>query len=109
MPSIPDFFPKRSRTVFLALGGLALAVAIWFARGFWQPPEPLPVTPALALESLEAKSLYFNGGAHSWLLERRPDLLAAEDRDLGSERTRGLAQAVQNPKLFRQLDRKYRF
>jgi len=36
-------------------------------------------------------------------------LLTPEDHDAKSDRSRGFAQAVQNPKLFRQLDRQYRF
>ena len=71
--------------------------------------NPLLDSPQLALESLEAKSLYYNGRAKPWLLSLRPDLLTPEDRDADSERSRALPQAVQNPKLFRQLDWKYRF
>jgi tetratricopeptide (TPR) repeat protein len=67
------------------------------------------MTPKLALENLRAGSLFFNGPARPWLLEERPDLLTAEDRDENSERSKMLRQAVQNPKLFRQLDRRYRF
>jgi tetratricopeptide (TPR) repeat protein len=58
---------------------------------------------------LSSKSLYFNAAARPWLLDQRPDLLTAEDRDNHSARTRSFVQAVQNPKLFRQLDRQHRF
>jgi hypothetical protein len=109
MPPIADFLRTHRRKLLAAVGALVLIVAIWFARGLWQRPDPLLTTPVLALESLSAKSLYFNGIARPEMLKQRPDLLTAEDRDDGSERTRGMIQAVQNPKLFRQLDRQYRF
>jgi predicted Zn-dependent protease len=65
--------------------------------------------PHQALVALDAKSLYFNGPARPWLLAQRPDLLTDEDRDEKSDRSRRFVQAVENPKLFRQLDRQYRF
>jgi tetratricopeptide (TPR) repeat protein len=67
------------------------------------------VTPQLALAAIQARSLYFNGLAVSWLERFRPDLLTEEDRKPDSPRRRALVQAPQNPKLFRQLDRQYRF
>ena len=101
---------RAHRALFMGLGVLMLAVLIWAA---WQigfsRRDPLLDTPRLALAGLQAKALYFNGRARPWLLAERPDLLTPEDRDANSERTRGLVQAVQNWKLFRQLDRRYRF
>lgn len=73
---------------------------------------PLLVSPAQTLEYLESnppKNLYFNGAAHGALVVANPGWLAQEDRDVRSERVRAMAQAVQNPKLFRQLDRQQRF
>jgi tetratricopeptide (TPR) repeat protein len=71
--------------------------------------NPELLTPVLAARTLEAKSLYFNANALQCLLQERPDLLKPEDRDANSERRRQFTQAVQDPKLFRRLDREWRF
>ena len=99
---------RRTRLAIIVLVLLA-AFAWWILRPHFRHANPLLETPALALEGLQAKALYFNGGARPWLLARRPDLVTAEDRDEQSERTRGFAQAVLVPKLFRQLDRQFHF
>jgi len=103
--------PKnRSRTRLFA--GLAVVVALAGAAYFFlaqRAVDPLVGTPRLALEAAEGKSLYFNGAAHPWLKAQRADLLAADALDAESERVRGYVQAVENPQLFRQLDRQYRF
>ena len=91
----------------MALVAVALTAVIAWRHG--KKPAPEVATPALAIRSLSAKSLYYNGAARPWLMAQRADLLTAEDRDERSERSRGLVQAVENPKLFRQLDRKYHF
>ena len=99
---------SRSTTIALAtllLVGVVAAV-FWFRS---RAQHPLLSEPTLALQELSAKSLYYNGVARNWLISERPDLLTPEDKDPDSSRTRGLVQAVQNPKLFRQLDRQYRF
>ena len=109
---MPVFFtlPAARRTrLLLAAGVLLAALALWFLRPLFRHANPLLETPVLALENLQAKALYFNGGARPWLLARRPDLVTAEDRDDQSARTRAFVQAVLEPKLFRQLDRQYRF
>ena len=109
---MPHLFttPSARRTaLLLAAGALLAALAWWFLRPHFRPPNPLLESPVLALEGLQAKALYFNGGARPWLLARRPDLVTAEDRDDQSARTRSFAQAVLVPKLFRQLDRQFRF
>src|SRR6202012_223234 len=97
--------------VFLVAGILVVAVVLvvlaW--EGVFTKRNPLLDSPQVALEGLQAKSLYYNGRARAWLLAQRPDLLTDEDRDADSERSRALPQAVQNTTLFRQLDRKYRF
>jgi hypothetical protein len=90
--------------VLVLIAGLFLLI-----RGANPPSSPQLVTPTLALEGLSAKSLYYNAAARQWLLKQRPELLTEEDRAADSERTRNFIQAVQNPKLFRQLDRRYRF
>ena len=100
--------PHRTRLIVVA-AALFAVLAFWFLRPHFRSANPLLETPALALEGLQAKALYFNGAARPWLLARRPDLLAPEDRDDRSERTRAFAQAVLVPRSFRQLDRQYRF
>jgi tetratricopeptide (TPR) repeat protein len=100
--------PQRQKiAVGAGLLALALAVTAMFVRPTLHRENPLLATPTLALEGLQAKTLYFNGAARPWLLKQRPDLLTEEDHSDSSERTRSFAQAVLNPKLFRQLDRRY--
>src|SRR5471032_3200762 len=98
MCKLPAIFRSR-RTLVRAAGvlllvGVSAAVAIW--RGWFAQHNPLLDSPRLALESLQAKSLYYNGRARPWLLSQRPDLLTPEDREADSERSRALPQAVQN-------------
>jgi tetratricopeptide (TPR) repeat protein len=100
--------PRRKK-IAVAAGLLILAAAAWLARPGYHRANPLLASPALALDALHAKSLYFNGIARPWLLKQRPDLLTEADHSDTSDRTRAFAQAVLNPKLFRQLDRRYRF
>jgi tetratricopeptide (TPR) repeat protein len=107
-------FPKRiqrHRTVLLlaCVVGAIVFLAAWLLPRWLQKDDPLVTTPRLALEALTANSLYFNAAARPWLLAQRPDLLTPEDRDERSDRTRAFVQAVANPKLFRQLDRRHRF
>jgi hypothetical protein len=109
MSPFTDLLRTPRRQLLTGLGILLLAVIVWNVRARWQRPDPLLATPALALETLQSTALYFNAAARPWLFAQRPDLLAAEDREEGSERARGLTQAVQNPKLFRQLDRQHHF
>ena len=100
---------RRSRTLWLALVGiLALAAGV---AALWNRARvhPLLASPTLLLEQVKPGSLYFNGEARPWIMSHRPELVTTEDREEKSARTRGLVQAVQNPKLFRQLDRQYRF
>jgi predicted Zn-dependent protease len=100
------------KTRWLVLGAILCAlvagVAVVIARSNGRKKRE-QMDPHQALASLATKSLYFNGPARPWLLTQRPDLLTDEDRDEKSERSRRFIQAVENPKLFRQLDRQYRF
>jgi tetratricopeptide (TPR) repeat protein len=112
MPQLSDLsrIPRRWLVLgLLLLVVLTLGVAAWTTRHRWHKPDPLLTSPTLALEALQATSLYFNNAARPELLAQRRELLTPEDLDEGSPRARGFTQAVQNPKWFRQLDRKYRF
>ncbi len=111
MSQISPAISRRPRRAVLISGGvIAIAIVAAFAavRHFRSRSE-FVATPEIAIRSLDAKSLYFNAPARPWLLKLRPDLLSADDRDEKSARARDFVQAVQSAKLFRQLDRKYRF
>ena len=57
------------------------------------------MTPVLAVASLEAGTLFFNAPALAWLPADRPE----------RSRAAAFAQAAQDPRLFRKLDRELRF
>ncbi|MEA3208160.1 MAG: hypothetical protein QOE70_1217 [Chthoniobacter sp.] len=100
--------PHR-RQLAVAAAVLAAALLAWWLPRFLVKADARITTPRLALESLTSTVLYFNGPALPWLVAQRPELLQPEDRDPRSDRARAFVQAVLNPKLFRQLDRRYRF
>ena len=106
---IVEFIHKRRALLLGGLGLLLAGVAVFFWKDRFSRRNPLLDTPQLALASLQAKSLYYNARARPWLVSLRPDLLTAEDRDADSERSRMSEQSVQSPKLFWQLERRYRF
>jgi tetratricopeptide (TPR) repeat protein len=101
--------PRRTRLAVLAAVLAVLVLGVWLAPRFRAVPDPLLATPRLALERLEGGTIYYNAAALPWLVAQRPEFVAPEDRDGRSERAAAFAQAVLNPKLFRQLDRKFRF
>lgn len=111
MPEFAALFRKRRALIvgIAALLAVIIAAVLAFSRGWFSPRNPLLDSPQLALETLKANSLYYTGRAKPWLLAQRPELVTAEDRNPESERSRSFPQAVENWKLFRQLDRKYRF
>jgi tetratricopeptide (TPR) repeat protein len=110
-------FPKLSKSAHRRIAAVTLLLAV--AGGvFWKWPEienrlfpvpPIVATPQLAFAEVQARVLYYNGLALPWLEKLRPELLTAEDRDAAGARRRAFIQAPQHPKLFRQLDRQYRF
>lgn len=71
--------------------------------------DPMVSMPLLAMEAVSGKALYYNGPAREWLERKRPELLGADDRASSADKLRAFAQAVLDPKSFRQLDRQYRF
>ena len=111
MPPLPAFFSthRKQAIAIAALLLVGIVVGLGFWLGWFSRRNPLLDSPRLALEGVQAKSLYYNGRAKPWLLSLRPDLLTPEDRDPESDRSRALPQAVEDPKFFRELDRKYRF
>ena len=85
------------------------ALAVFSGGCHLKKPSAQAATPALAMTALSGKSIYYNGPARPWLLAQRADLMMPDDRDANSELSRAFVQAVENPKLFRQLDRKHHF
>lgn len=61
------------------------------------------------LNQLQPGSIYMNDAARVAALTQQPGLLTEDDRSANSERVRLFAQATQDPKLWRKLDRKHRF
>jgi tetratricopeptide (TPR) repeat protein len=113
MPGV-SFASIRSRKVGLILAGALLCVlvaagAIRSIRLQANRPTPELSTPVLAIETITARSLYYNAAARPWIAKDKPALLQKDDTGAGSPRARAFAQATQNPKLFRQLDRELRF
>ncbi len=92
--------------LLLLLSGIGAGLMNW--RG-WRKENLLLTSPVLAVEELRPSSLYYNGLAWPWLHRLRPDLLSEAEERGDAERVRSFTQAVQSPKLFRQLDRQFRF
>lgn len=103
---------RRSRPLQIGTT-LAVLLVAWFvwSRYFAGMNERV-ATPVLAIRTvaeMQPKALYFNAAALPWLRQHAPALLTDSDRNADSARIRAFVQAVQNPKLFRQLDRQHRF
>lgn len=111
------FMRIQSRKLRLFLAALASLLVLTCGWQVWKrwvspwlfPPNPLVITPSLVLQGLTSKVLFFSNEARPWVLKLRPDLLAEEDREPDSNRSRAIRQANVNPKLFRQVDRQVRF
>ncbi|MEQ1862964.1 MAG: tetratricopeptide repeat protein, partial [Chthoniobacteraceae bacterium] len=74
----------------------------WMHRP-WRPMNPAVVEPRLALAAVRGPVIFGNPAALAWLEREKPALLPPEP-----QRAR-LAQATQDPRLFRVLDRELRF
>lgn len=93
-------------------GGFLALVCLLLLSACRAERDLLATTPQLALErlqKLEAKAVFFNGGAVAGIFAAWPSWLTEEDRTIRSPRVRGMAQAALSPKLFRQLDRQEHF
>ena len=105
---------RKLRLFLVALASLLVLTCGWQVWKRWVspwlfPPNPLVITPSLVLQGLTSKVLFFSNEARPWLMKLRPDLLAEDDREPDSNRSRAIRQANVNPKLFRQVDRQVRF
>ena len=105
--------PKARRNVLRFSLAVVVITVVWFGwrpvKRWLFPMSPLVSTPLIAMEKLESRSLFYNNMARPWLLQKRTDLLTEEDEDEKSARVVSFAQAPQSPRVFRQLDRQYRF
>lgn len=108
---MPSPLPKtRLVPALLVLGLVAGGVWFWKARQrVWRPANPELTTPQLALEQIRGAKTFCNNLARPWLERERPDFLPEPARDAQSTFSRGMVQAVQDPRLFRELDRQVRF
>jgi len=104
----PTLAPHRMKLAAAAVL-LAIVAIIFLGRPPSHQENPLLESPVIALQTLQAKSLYFNGVARPWLVSQRPDLLTDADRSDSSDAAHAFSQAVLNPNLFRQLFRQYHF
>lgn len=98
--------PRLPRLVLAALLLLSFAAC---ERKDAAADLPWVSTPELAIAQVPAKPLFYSPPARPWLISKRPELLAEDDRAPESPRVRAFAEALQNPKQFRQLDREHRF
>lgn len=97
----------RHKRISTAVVCALLAAAVFLA--FHHPKKPLNpniATPAMAIDGLEPKSLYYTISAHDYLAKNKPAWIAA--RDNNADRA-DFARAEQEPTLWRQLDHKYHF
>jgi tetratricopeptide (TPR) repeat protein len=91
---------------------LVASGTLWFLKGGsrpWRPAGPLAATPELALAELRGPRTFFGGNGRLWMQRDKAALIPEAARDAGSDFSRSMAQAVQEPALFRELDREVRF
>ena len=103
---------QKSSTILratLLLIAVNLAIGGYFLLRKPAKISPEIATPMIAVERLQAKSLYFTPQARACLIADAPQILSPDDKDAQSERSIAFAQAAQNPGLWRRLDRQYHF
>jgi hypothetical protein len=100
----------------LLLTALSIAIlaggGVWLWRWqhrAWRPSNADVLAPRVALAAVQGPKTYGNAPARSWLEKERPTLLPEPAHDPRSTFSRGMTQAVQDPRLFRELDRQVRF
>ncbi len=109
MPDLRKLLSHHRITLLAVVVSIAVAIAILVWKNAAIEPDAHLDNPQLALSTLRATTLYYNPAALPWLAATRPELLPEPNRDPQSERSRAFAQAILDPKLFRQLDRQLRF
>jgi tetratricopeptide (TPR) repeat protein len=92
---------------------VAVVAGVWFLcrapRHAWRPSAPELTTPQLTLAVLRGPKTFFNGPARAAMERERAAFIPEPARDGKSEFSRGMTQAVQDARLFRELDRQVRF
>ena len=107
MPSTPRL-PRLAWVVIILL----IAVGGWFAYVStrpWRPRNEALLSPAGAIAALKGPATYCNGAARAFLQRERPSFVPEPARDHQGKFSLGMVQAVQDPRLFRELDRQSRF
>jgi tetratricopeptide (TPR) repeat protein len=103
--------PKKAIVAIVAVA--LLAAAGWFgwkrANRPWRPQSAEINTPQAAVTALKGPIVLFLPIARPFLDKAHPEFVPSGARDALSEDARRFAQTGQDPRLFRELDRTYRF
>jgi hypothetical protein len=103
--------PKKAIVAIVALA--AVGTAGWFAWQWvhrpWRPQSVEITTPQSAVAALKGPTVLFLPNARQYLEKAHPDFFPAETRDALSKESARFAQAGQDARLFRELDRTHRF
>ena len=85
-----------------------LALVIFLLPGCKKksPSHPNIITPAIAIEALDARSPYFTETARAFITAKKPRWIPANETD---DERRMFLRAEQDPALWRQLDRSRHF
>jgi len=101
---------KSRLILWCALLAAAGAAGVFATRFFGKRvADPDLTTPVLAIQRLQAGPVFYTPFARPFLVSLKPGLVVPEDRDAHSERATQFARALQNPALWRQLDRREHF